>query len=295
MPLIPSGVIPAMVTPFTAEDTVNEPALRRLANYLVEGGVHGVFATGSQGEFWALAADEKERVWEVVVEEVRGRVPVYAGTAGVTTRETLALTRLAEKCKVDAVSILTPYFISPSDDQLLDHYRAVAEATNVPIVLYTNPARTNVKVSAELLVRLSKVPHIVGIKDSSGDLELSAEYMRVAPAPFRVLMGRDTLIFGGLLYGANGAIAATGNVAPKLVASIYDKFKIGDLEGARQAQADLAPLRMAFGWGTFPVVIKEALNLMGMDVGPARAPVGPLSTEQRERLRGVLRGMKLVR
>ena len=294
MSLIPSGVIPAMVTPFTAEDTVNEPALRRLANYLVEGGVHGVFATGSQGEFWALAADEKQRVWDVVVDEVRGRVPVYAGTAGVTTRETIALTRLAEKCNVNAVSILTPYFISPSDDQLFDHYRAVAEATDVPIVLYTNPARTNVRVSPELVVRLSKVRNVVGIKDSSGDLELSAEYMRAAPPTFSVLMGRDTLIYGGLLYGAKGAIAATGNVAPRLVASIYDKFRAGDLEGAREAQTDLAPLRMAFGWGTFPVVIKEALNLMGMDLGPARAPVGPLSIEQRERLKGVLRGMKLL-
>jgi 4-hydroxy-tetrahydrodipicolinate synthase len=233
MSLIPSGVVPAMVTPFTAEDRVNEPALRRLANYLVEGGVHGVFATGSQGEFWALAADEKQRVWDVVVDEVRGRVPVYAGTAGVTTRETIALTRLAEKCNVNAVSILTPYFISPSDDQLFDHYRAVAEATDVPIVLYTNPARTNVRVSPELVVRLSKVRNVVGIKDSSGDLELSAEYMRAAPPTFSVLIGRDTLIYGGLLYGAKGAIAATGNVAPRLVASIYDKFRAGDLEGAR--------------------------------------------------------------
>jgi len=294
MSLIPKGVIPAMVTPFTAEEKVNELALRRLTKYLIEGGVHGIFATGSQGEFWALTPGEKERVWEVVVEEVGGRVPVYAGTAGVTTRETIALTRLAEKCKVDAVSILTPYFISPSDDQLFEHYRAVAEATSVPIVLYTNPARTNVRLSTELVVRLSRVPHIVGIKDSSGDLELSAEYMRVVPAPFVVLMGRDTLIYGGLLYGAGGAIAATGNVAPRLVVSIYDKYKAGDLEGARQAQADLAPLRMAFAWGTFPVVIKEALNLIGIDVGPARAPVGPLSTEQRDRLRDVLRAMQLV-
>ncbi|HLC35427.1 MAG TPA: 4-hydroxy-tetrahydrodipicolinate synthase [Anaerolineales bacterium] len=290
----PSGIIPAMVTPLTAEDKINEKALRGLTNYLIEGGVHGVFATGSQGEFWALTPDEKQRVWEVVVDETRGRVPVYAGTVGVTTRETIALTRLAEKCKVDAVSILTPYFITPTDDQLFDHYKAVAEATSLPILLYTNPARTNVKLSPGLVARLSKVPNIVGIKDSSGDLELSAEYMRVAPPPFNVLMGRDTLIYGALLYGAMGAIAATGNVAPALVASIYNKFKAGDLAGARQAQADLAPLRLAFAWGTFPVVIKEALNLMGMDAGPARAPVGPLTTDQRDRLKGVLKEMKLI-
>src|SRR4030043_978761 len=109
----PSGITPAMVTPLTADEEINQQALRRLTNHLIDGKVHGVFAVGSQGEFWALTPDEKQRVWEVVVDETRGRVPVYAGTVGVTTRETIALTRLAEKCKVDAVSILTPYFISP--------------------------------------------------------------------------------------------------------------------------------------------------------------------------------------
>ncbi len=178
----PSGVIPAMVTPMTKDEEVNEKALRRLTNYLIDGGVHGVFAVGSQGEFWALSADEKRRVWEAVVDETRGRVPVYGGSVGVTTRETIALTRLAEKSGVDAVSILTPYFISPTDDQLFDHYKAVAESTSLPILLYTNPARTGVKISVNLLVRLAQVPNIVGIKDSSGDLELTAEYIRVRPA-----------------------------------------------------------------------------------------------------------------
>ena len=287
----PSGIIPAMVTPFTKNLEVNEPALRRLVNHCIEGGVHGVFAVGSQGEFWALTPDEKRRIWEVVVEETRGRVPVYGGTVGVTTRETIALTRLAKDAGVDAVSILTPYFISPTDDELFAHYKAVAEAVDIPIILYTNPARTGVKISVGLLARLAKVPGIVGIKDSSGDLELTAEYIRVAPPEFSVLMGRDTLIYAGLLYGTRGGIAATGNVKPALVAEIYDRFVAGDLKGALAAQRALAPLRLAFTWGSFPVVIKEALDLMGMECGPARPPVGPLAPEQRERLKGVLKEM----
>ena len=158
----------------------------------------------------------------------------------------------------------------------------------------TNPARTGVKISVSLLARLSKVPGIIGIKDSSGDLELTAEYIRVAPPEFSVLMGRDTLIYAGLLYGTRGGIAATGNVKPALVAEIYDKFMAGDLKGALAAQRALAPLRLAFTWGSFPVVIKEALDLMGMECGPARAPVGPLAPEQRERLKGVLKDMGVL-
>jgi 4-hydroxy-tetrahydrodipicolinate synthase len=290
----PCGVIPAMVTPMTADEQVNEESLRRLTNHLIEGKVHGVFAVGSQGEFWALTPDEKRRVWETVVDETRGRVPVYGGTVGVTTRETIELTRLAEKAGVDAVSILTPYFINPNDDQLFDHFKAVAESTSLPILVYTNPARTNLKISPGLLARLAQVKGIVGIKDSSGDLELTAEYIRVTPPEFSVLMGRDTLIYAGLGYGTRGGIAATANVKPALVASIYDKYMAGDLTGALQAQRELAPLRLAFVWGTFPVVIKEALNLMGMDAGPCRAPVGPLSTEQREKLKKVLQDMKVI-
>ena len=290
----PFGVIPAMVTPLTADDRINEKALRRLTNHLIDGKVHGVFAVGSQGEFWALTPDEKRRVWEIVVEETRGRVPVYAGTAAVTTRETIQLTRLAEKAGVDAVSILTPFFINPNDDQLFDHYKAVAESTSLPILVYTNPARTNVKISAGLLARLAKVKGIVGIKDSSGELELTAEYIRVVPPEFSVLMGRDTLIYAGLTYGTKGGIAATANVKPALVAQIYDKYMAGDLEGALRAQQELAPLRLAFAWGTFPVVIKEALNMMGMDAGPCRGPVGPLSAEQREKLKKVLQEMKVI-
>ncbi|MDH4137316.1 MAG: 4-hydroxy-tetrahydrodipicolinate synthase [Anaerolineae bacterium] len=291
---MPHGIIPAMVTPLTADDKINEPALRRLTNHLIEGGSHGVFAVGSQGEFWALSADEKQQVWEVVVEETNGRVPVYAGSAAVTTREAVALTRLAEKAGVNAVSVLTPFFVSPSEDELYNHYRAIAESTSLPSLLYSNPARTGVKVSPRLLARLAEIENVVGIKDSSGDLQLTAEYIRVAPPDFAVLMGRDTLILAALLYGAKGAIAATANVVPALVVSIYERFKAGDMEGARSAQEALAPLRLAFSWGTFPVVIKEALDLMGMEGGPARAPVGPMSDEKREQLASVLRGLGVL-
>ena len=287
----PHGIIPALVTPLDGRDRVNEAALRRLVRFVIAGGVHGVFATGSQGEFWAFSDEEKHRIWRVVVEETAGRVPVYAGTCAVSTRETIALTRSAERAGVNAVSILTPFFISPDQQELYDHYRAIAEATSLPVIVYTNPDRTGVALHADTLARLAGIPNIVGIKDSSGDLSLTTAYIRAVPAPFAVLMGRDTLILDGLLHGTRGAIAATANVAPALVVRIYEAFAAGDEAAARQAQEALAPLRQAFAWGTFPVVIKEALNLMGMEAGPARSPVGPLSPEKREQLAAVLRRM----
>jgi 4-hydroxy-tetrahydrodipicolinate synthase len=288
------GIIPAMVTPLERSGAVNLASLRRLSRYLMDAGVHGLFATGSQGEFWALTAEEKIQVWQIVVEEARGRTPVYAGTGAVTTREAVELASAAEACGVDGISVLTPYFITPNENELYEHYRAVAAATRLPVLLYTNPARTGgLKISPQLAGRLAKIDNIVGIKDSSGDLEGAAEFIRLLPG-FTVLMGRDTLIYGGLLYGAKGAIAATANVAPALVVSIYGHYRAGRLEESRRAQEELAALRMAFTWGTFPVVIKEALDLMGMEAGPARAPVGALSPEVRARLKQVLMEMKLI-
>jgi 4-hydroxy-tetrahydrodipicolinate synthase len=287
----PEGIIPAMVTPLTGDQALNISALRQLTHHLINGGVHGLFATGSQGEFWALTEEEKRRVWEAVVEETNGKVPVYAGTAATSTRETIALTQLAQKAGVDAVSVLTPFFVSPNDDELYKHYHAVAEATDLPVLLYSNPGRTGIKLSPDLLARLSDIKNIVGIKDSSGDLQLTAAYIRATPPDFAVLMGRDSLILAGLLYGARGAIAATANVVPALVVRIYNRFKAGDLDGAKQAQDALMPLRLAFSWGTFPVVVKEALNLMGLEAGPAHSPVGPMSQERRAQLLTVLRDL----
>ncbi len=292
--LKPHGIIPAMVTPLDENEELNEAALRRLVNHLIEGSVHGLFAIGSQGEFWAFSLEEKRRILEVVVEETQGRVPVYAGTAALTTHEAIILTQMAEEVGADAVSVLTPFYIAPNPAELRAHYTAIAQSTSLPLILYSNPARTRVGISPGTLAELARIDNIVGLKDSSGDLSLTAEYIRATPDDFAVLIGRDTLIFGGLLYGCAGAIAATANVVPNLVVKIYECFKAGDIEGARQAQERLAPLRLAFGLGTFPVVIKEALSLMGIAAGPARRPVGPMSDEARKQLSDVLKSLGIL-
>ncbi|MGB9789484.1 MAG: 4-hydroxy-tetrahydrodipicolinate synthase [Thermotoga caldifontis] len=296
MSFVPKGVIPAVVTPMNKDESINESAFRRLLNYLVDNGVHGVFIIGSQGEFYALTREEKIRLMEIAVEEVNGRVPVYAGTGGITTREVIELNDAAEKIGVDAVSIITPYYISPSQEELYEHYVKIAKATKLPVLLYNNPGRTGgVKLEPRTVERLAEIDNIVGIKDSSGDLTNTSDYIRRTKGKnFHVLAGRDTLILATLLYGGTGSIAATANVAPKLVASIYDYFVKGDLENAKRAQEELTPLRLAFELGTFPVVIKEALNMIGIEAGPARGPIRSLSEEKKAELRKVLQNMKLL-
>jgi 4-hydroxy-tetrahydrodipicolinate synthase len=290
------GIIPAMVTPFDQEEALNEEALRQLVNYLIEGGVHGLFPIGSQGEFYALTAEEKQRVWQIVVEAAAGRAPVYAGTTAITTREVIALNKVAERAGVDAVSVMTPFFINPNQEELYQHYTAIADATRLPVILYSNPGRAGgLNLSVDLVARLAEHPNIVAIKDSSGDFSLTAEYIRCTGDDFTVLLGRDTLIYAGLLHGAKGAIAATANVVPALVVEIYQAFIEGDLGRALEAQNRLAPLRHAFGLGTFPVVVKEALTLIGISAGPARSPVGPITSESREELKNVLQMMEVLK
>ncbi len=288
------GIIPAMVTPFDKDGKLNLPALRKLTDHLIDAGVHGLFAVGGQGEFWALDAEEKKKVIETVVDETRGRVPVYAGTGAETTWETIKLTQMAEAAGADAVSIITPYYVAPSQDEMLEHYKMVAKATKLPVLIYNNPPRTGNNVSPATMEKASKVENIVGVKDSGGDMTQACEYIRRTNKDFAVLMGRDTMIFAGLCVGAKGSITATANVAPRLVVEIFEAFVAGDMARAIKGQEQLAPLRLAFELGTFPVVIKEGLELIGIEAGPTRMPVGPMKPDKREELKKVLIDMGLV-
>ena len=266
-----------------------------LTHYLIQGGVHGLFPVGTQGEFYALTPDEKKKVVEIVIEETRGRVPVYVGTGAITTREAVALTKMAESAGAHAVSIITPFFIKPSEGELLEFYTTIARSTRLPVLLYNNPGRTGVNLSADFVARASQVDNIVGIKDSSGDFTLTAEYIRRAGKDFSVLAGRDTLIYATLCYGGKGAIAACANVAPQLIVEIYEAFQAGDTKRALDAQFRLAPLRLAFDLGTFPVVIKEALNLMGIDAGVGVPPVGGIKPEAKAELKEILKNLGVLK
>src|SRR4051794_34431899 len=212
------GIIPPVITPMKDNEELDLPRLRWFIDHLIASGVHGIFVLGTNSEFYALDEKEKQQVIATAVEHVRGRVPVYAGTGAETTREAVRLTRMAEKEGVQGVSVITPYFIAPSQQEIFDHYRRIAEATALPVVLYNNPSTCGgVKIDVDTVARLAEVPNVLGIKDSSGDLQNTCEYLRVVPERFSVMQGRDTMIFHALLSGAKGAVPATGNIAPKLV------------------------------------------------------------------------------
>jgi 4-hydroxy-tetrahydrodipicolinate synthase len=283
------GIIPPVVTPMTPDEEVDYAKLRKFIDYQIACGVHGIFVLGTTGECYALDADEKQKIVATTVEHVNKRVPVYAGTGAETTREAIRHTRMAEREGVDGVSIITPYFIMPNQSEVADHYRRIAEITSLPVVLYSNPSTCGgLKIEPETVAKLAAIKNIVAIKDSSGDLQNTIEMIRLVPADFAVLMGRDTLIAPALMFGAKGAVPASGNIAPKLVVEIYTKFMAGDIEGAKAAQRRLSPVRIALTMGTAPGVVKQAMALLGWDVGPSRSPIAPLSAEKRAKLKEIL-------
>ncbi len=291
------GIIPPVVTPMTADQELDLPGLRAVIDYQLAAGVHGIFVLGTTGEFYALDDREKQAVVAVAVEHCRGRAPVYAGTGAETTREVLRLTKMAEKEGVVGVSVITPYFLKPTQAELVDHFRRVAESTALAVVLYNNPATCGgVSIDPDTCAKLAVVPNIVGIKDSSGDLQNTIEILRQTPRDrFAVLNGRDTLIFSALQMGAQGAIPASCNIAPALCVGIYEAFTKGDIEGAKGYQSRLHGVRMAMTLGTGNGAVKEAMALLGRPAGPNRLPISPLSDEKRQKLRAILDAAGLLR
>jgi 4-hydroxy-tetrahydrodipicolinate synthase len=289
------GIIPPVATPMQANEDLDLPRLRWFLDHLIGAGVHGVFVLGTNSEFYALDEREKQEVIATAVAHVRKRVPVFAGTGAETTREAVRLTRMAEREGADGVSVITPYFVNPSQQEICDHYRRIAEATSLPVVLYNNPSTCGgVKIDVDTVARLAQVPNILAIKDSSGDLQNTQEYVRVVPERFAVIQGRDTLIYPALILGARGSVPATANIAPALAVEIYEAFQRGDHAAALAAQRRLNPVRLSLTLGTAPGGVKAALALLGRPIGPSRSPVGLLSPDKQQKMRAALQEAGLL-
>ncbi|MCE5259248.1 MAG: 4-hydroxy-tetrahydrodipicolinate synthase [Chloroflexi bacterium] len=288
------GIIVPIVTPFHQDETIDESSLRRLVRFLVSQGVHGIFPCGSQGEFHALTMNERRTILEVVLDEVNGQVLVLAHTGAITTRDSIDLTIHAASAGADAASLIAPFYLRPNAEELYRHFMRVAESTTIPVLAYNNPERAGYSIPARVIGKLAAQKALVGMKDSSGDLGLTLAYMEACPSDFVTFVGRDTLIYAALCCGCVGAVAATANVAPDLAVGIYRAMQNGDYASARELQRQLAPLRQAFALGTFPSVIKEALELVGQPVGPARAPVAALDEGARAELTRILNKMGRV-
>ena len=288
------GIIPPIITPMNddAEQTVNHEELRRQVERQIESGVHGLFPFGTNGEAYALSMKEKEEILETVIDQVKGRVPVYAGSGCITTADTIRMSRRAQALGADALSIITPSFALASQKELYDHYVAVAKAVDIPIILYNIPPRTGNKLLPETVQALCRdVDVIVGAKDSSGDIENLKAYIRLTRElnkEVAILAGNDGSILTCLKEGGAGGIAGRANIWPVTAASIYDRFIAGDIEGAQKAQDAVAILQQTFKYGNPNTIIKTAVALLGYNVGKCRAPFNYVPEEGIEALKNVL-------
>ena len=288
------GIIPPILTPMhdDFEQSVNLDELRNQTERLLAGGVHGIFPCGTNGEAYILSMQEKEAVIETVVDQVKGRVPVYAGTGCISTAETIRLSKRAQQLGADALSVITPSFAAASQKELYDHYMAVAKAVDLPIILYNIPPRTGNRLLPETVRDLCRdAENIVGAKDSSGDIENLKAYIRLTrelDKDVAILAGNDGAILTCLKEGGAGGIAGRANIWPAALASIYDKYIAGDLEGAQQAQDAIAVLQQVFRFGNPNTIIKRAVAELGYPVGLCRAPFNYVPDEGIEALRQIL-------
>ena len=284
------GIVSPIVTPMNEDEGINLEELRRQVDRQIEAGIHGIFPFGTNGEGYILSGDEKKLVLETVIDQVAGRVPVYAGTGCISTKETIEQCKMAEAAGADILSVITPSFAKASQRELIEHYAKVAEAVpNMPIVLYNIPMRTGNALEPATVVELAEIDNIVGAKDSSGDWDnLSAYIERTKDMDFAVLSGNDALILKALKAGAKGAIAGCANVYPKNMVGIYENWVAGNMEAAEECQGNVAALRACFKYGNPNTVVKTAVNLLGYPVGKCRAPFNYLPDEGIEALKAAL-------
>lgn len=288
------GLITAMVTPLD-EKGVNEAATRRLVNRLIAEGVSGLFILGTNGEFYALSREEKEKLAALVVEEVHGRVPVFAGSGGISTAQVINLSKRFAELGVDAVSVITPFLMKLTDRELINHYKEIARAVSLPIILYNMPANTGNNISAAVYQELLKIPSIIAIKDSSGDLQQLETYIKNNHRDdFAVLVGSDSKILAGLQLGADGAVATTSNVLTRTDVGIYESFRKNDLKTARQLQNSIEDLRSLLKLSTVPSVLKYSMDIIGYQAGSPKLPILPVPKEFHDEIKKILTAYKTV-
>ena len=288
-----TGVGTALVTPFRKDGSIDEAAVRRLARRQIDGGVHFLSPVGTTGEAPTLSHAEKLRIIELVVEEADGHLPVLAGAGGYDTRETISLIRDIEQVGADGILSVTPYYNKPTQEGLYQHYRAIAESTSLPIVLYNVPGRTGVNIEVGTIGRLSAIPNIVGVKEASGNVVQMCEIFATAPADFLLLSGDDPLTVAAMAIGGRGVISVASNVAPSEMAQIVEMAEKGDYTGARRLHTWLLPLCQVNFVESNPIPVKAAMAAMGLLEETYRLPLVPPSAAAREKVLRVLQNLKL--
>ena len=283
------GNIPALVTPFKKNEEIDENALREMVDYVIEGGAHAIFASGTVGAFYLMYPEERKRVGEIVIDQANDRVPVYLCTGGIFAKETMQVIKYAKDIGADAAVVLTPYYIKVNDKELFEHFKNIAENAEIPIILYNNPPRAGINITPEILEKLVlETDNIIALKDSSANLIQFEEYIRRVGNKISLIMGVDELMFASLMVGGKGMVNAVGNIVPDMVTKLYEEFQKGNFEKAKEIQNKLYILKKAFLTATYPAPIMAALNLIGKPGGYPRRPVLPVTKEQEEIIKNAL-------
>ncbi len=290
-----TGVGTAIVTPFTKTLALDEDGVRRLARRQIEQGVHFLVPCGTTGESPTLSEDERTRIVQICVEEARGKVPVLAGAGGYDTREVIHAARQMERAGADGLLSVTPYYNKPTPDGLIQHYKAIADSTPLPIVVYNVPGRTGCNVDPATLVKLAAIPNIVGVKEASGNIQQMCEICRSVPSDFIVLSGDDAITLPLMSVGGRGVISVASNEAPREMSQMVEAAERGDFASARKLHAALLPLMLVNFVESNPIPVKAAMAAMGLLDEVFRLPMVPPRAESRAKIVAVLNDMGLVK
>jgi len=290
------GVYPALITPFTKDDEIDEEGLRRMVEYVIEGGVAGIVPCGTTGESATLSHEEHKRVIDVVVD--CSKVPVIAGTGSNNTKEAVEFTKHAEDTGADACLLITPYYNKPNVKGLKEHFKRIGDSVDIPLILYNIPSRTGQNVNAETMVALaSEVENIKGVKEASGDLKQIGAIIRSVTErglDFTVVAGDDFLTLPVMSLGGKGVISVAANIAPREMSEMVTAMLNGEMEKAKEINIRLFSLFEAMFLETNPIPVKKAAEMMGLPAGHVRLPLGALSESNEGKLREVLARLEMI-
>ena len=288
------GSYVALVTPFKDDESLDEAKLKELIEFQIEGGTHGIVPCGTTGESPALSETEHDRVIEITVETVNGRVPVIAGTGSNSTTRTLRATEHAKAAGADAALIVTPYYNKPTQEGLYAHYMKIADSVDIPIIVYNVPGRCGTDILSPTIARLAEHPNIVALKEATGELKRASEVVNLCPVDFVVLSGDDVNTLPILAVGGKGVISVAANIVPADVAEMCNAFHAGNLDLARKLHYKTLPLSINLFIETNPIPVKTSLKLMGKLNGKVRLPLAPMAPKNFEALRNTLAETGLI-
>ncbi|QDR80558.1 4-hydroxy-tetrahydrodipicolinate synthase [Sporomusa termitida] len=287
-------ILTAMVTPFNNDGSVNYGEAVKLAQYLVNNGSDGLVVTGSTGEAATLTKDEKIKLYTAVLEAVGDRATIIAGTGTNDTRDSVELTKFAEQTGVHGAMVVAPYYNKPPQEGLFQHFRAIAESTTLPLIVYNVPGRTSSNILPDTIARLAELENIAAVKEASGSLEQISEIIRITPEDFLVYSGDDTLTLPVLAVGGQGVISVAAHIVGSRMQAMVNAFYAGDMAKAKDLHLELLPFFRVIFVTTNPIPIKEAVNLIGIKAGPVRLPLVPPTAGETAQLTKVMQALGVL-